>query len=648
MKKLMKSSINITLSLLILLIAVCSSILFFMMYKHDNKYTHGGPQGNNGLLVFPKYAINEYGYTYLIDDWEIYRNRLLEPKDFDDNILIPDEYVFIGQYLGFEKNSPNRNPHGSATYRMNIILPENKDNFTLELPEIYSAYKLYINGELVKQMGNPNKDHYESDTRTFKYTVNGLDKVEILIAVSDYDHFYSGMVYPPTFGLSEIVDKNINTTFGIRFAAIILSLGIGFINLIIYGVFRRNYRNDSILLMYLFILCMFFTIFIAFPVLHSIWSIPISGYALELVSFPAFLLIIIMIQSQLLNLDNILTKMIKSFGVFICICGASLHFLMKNNLDIMLFYSFLLELFILISAIFLFASSLLASSYEHVHSKTMLIGAIILSMSLFMDRFLPIFEPIRYGWFLEISGLIYIVLLNSIFIIEIGNELRYRIKLEEGIKNVSNILDVQKTYYPMLLEKEEELRVNRHDFRHHLSIINELSQLENTEKLRDYIVSISDTVSSSSQVSYCDHFIIDMILRLYATRAQQEDIPFIVKVSIPRELPIKDVDLSIIINNILENAIEASMVIPKKNRSIEVNIFSKINHFGVSVVNVFDGISNYQNGAFLSRKEYGRAGIGLSSVISISKFYNGQAVFYSSDGNLFHSEVLLPLKERIE
>ena len=67
-------------------------------------------------------------------------------------------YLDIGQYGGFELGDINQNAHGQATYRLRIF-DEPHQVMTLQIPEIYSAYKLYINGQLYYQSGEVEKEN---------------------------------------------------------------------------------------------------------------------------------------------------------------------------------------------------------------------------------------------------------------------------------------------------------------------------------------------------------------------------------------------------------------------------------------------------------------------------------------------------------
>lgn len=83
--------------------------------------------------------------------WEFYPQKRLDPGTFDGH---HPQYLFLGQYGGFEGKGSTGSPHGSATYRLNILLPSKPDEYALELPEIYSASRVWVNGSLVSRLGD--------------------------------------------------------------------------------------------------------------------------------------------------------------------------------------------------------------------------------------------------------------------------------------------------------------------------------------------------------------------------------------------------------------------------------------------------------------------------------------------------------------
>ena len=56
-------------------------------------------------------------------------------------------YTSIGERTRFDQPD-GVTPHGCGTYALTLDLPETPAQYGLELPEIYSAYRLYLNGNL--------------------------------------------------------------------------------------------------------------------------------------------------------------------------------------------------------------------------------------------------------------------------------------------------------------------------------------------------------------------------------------------------------------------------------------------------------------------------------------------------------------------
>ena len=129
-----------------------------LFYRFDNKYTARGDQAIQGILYVP----DDDSVHYLAREWEYYPDVLLTPQEIKEQKEdYYSRYVSIGEYGGMDLGDKNKSPFGSGTYRMTLVLPEKEKQYAIGLTEIFSAYKLYINGELMGQMGNPDPDNYQ-------------------------------------------------------------------------------------------------------------------------------------------------------------------------------------------------------------------------------------------------------------------------------------------------------------------------------------------------------------------------------------------------------------------------------------------------------------------------------------------------------
>jgi diguanylate cyclase (GGDEF)-like protein len=126
--------------------------------------------------------------------WEFYWNQLLAPGEVEAGVL--NEYVQIpsswNKYTGNQEHSG----YGYATYRLQFITGENT-RLALKMPRLFTAYKLWVNGELIASAGKVGKTR---ETMTPQYLPQvalfepqqGVN--EILIQVSNFYHRSGGMV----------------------------------------------------------------------------------------------------------------------------------------------------------------------------------------------------------------------------------------------------------------------------------------------------------------------------------------------------------------------------------------------------------------------------------------------------------------------
>ena len=628
---------------IILTAALLSAAVFLICYYTDNKYTSSGPWAEDGALVLTERDLQENPYTYLVTGWEIHRGRLLTPEDFAVNPPVPDEIVFIGQYGGLEgRVDVSASPQGSATYRLIMHLPPKAGNYTLELPEIYSAYRLFINGELITGMGVPAQSLYRAETGNSKVSFRAYGRLEIIIAVSDYSHYYSGMVYPPAFGYSDAVEEVLNFRFALRAAALALSLGIGLLYLGVWLLLGKRRGEIQTLPQYYAALCFCFGLYICYPVVKTLWTVGEWWYVLESPAYPVILLLVMLIQNRISRVPHLPARLMVAFGVFVCIWSVSVPLVLNGSLRLMIAHSIVLTVYTWSAALYLLITSAYGAIKNIVHSRLMMTGAVVLGTACLMDRLLPMFEPIRFGWFSEISGGLYVALIGAVLTMEVAAQFRIRLQLEGRVESVTRMMDVQKTYHPQILQKEEELRAARHDFRHHMSAIRELASKGDTEKIIAYAQLYDERLGDTAQKAYCNHYIIDMLLRMYDGLSRRQNVEFAVTAALPETLPYEDTDLCVLLSNLLENALEASAAIPETHRYIGVRVFIRMNHFALVVENRFSGVVKTKGNRLLSGKQKGREGIGTHSVRSICARYGGTADFRVSDDGIFRAEIILP------
>ena len=255
-------------------------------------------------------ALDKSPVLFLIGGWEYYGGKLLSPKDFVHDAPAPDKHIYIGQYGGFEAGDKDAPPHGSATYRLNIFIPDQPRKFMLELPEIFSAYRAYINGGEVMRMGDPDPDSYRPETGNRMVAFEAGGRIEIIIAASDYSHFYSGMTYPPAFGEPESVANLLSSRLVIRGVVCAIALTIALISLLI-GIISRSSR----LTVLYSLLCLCFIGYVSYPLVQTYSGGFRLSYIIENFSFCAMLLLAMWIQYRIFSRKDKWSRFFMLYGL---------------------------------------------------------------------------------------------------------------------------------------------------------------------------------------------------------------------------------------------------------------------------------------------------------------------------------------------
>lgn len=184
--------------ILVIVVFVLSMGVFFLLYYVDNKYTARGDQAIQGIL----YVHEDDPLHYLTGEWEYYPDLLLPPGELEKHKgEYYSRYISIGEYGGMDLGDKDKSPFGSGTYRMTLVLPEKEKRYAIGLVEVFSSYNLYVNGNLVGQVGNPDPENYKEQIQNRVFTFEGKGNTEIMIAVTDRHSVSSGIQFVPVFGL---------------------------------------------------------------------------------------------------------------------------------------------------------------------------------------------------------------------------------------------------------------------------------------------------------------------------------------------------------------------------------------------------------------------------------------------------------------
>lgn len=209
----------------------------------------------------------------------------------------------------------------------------------------------------------------------------------------------------------------------------------------------------------------------------------------------------------------------------------------------------------------------------------------------------------------------------------------------DRLRRENQFLSMQQARYDNLCTAIRQTREARHDMRHHFNLLHNLAVQEKWDSLRKYLSDVQDSIPDA-ELGLCDNTIVDSVAGYFMLLYQKQDIPFTLEFDLPSRLPVPETDFCLVLSNLLENALEASLKTAPERRQVKASAHLHCNHMVLlSVKNTFDGEIREKDGIFQSSKRRGE-GVGLQAVCHIAEKNGGYSRFFYS-GGMFCADIIL-------
>lgn len=186
-----------------------------------------------------------------------------------------------------------------------------------------------------------------------------------------------------------------------------------------------------------------------------------------------------------------------------------------------------------------------------------------------------------------------------------------------------------------------QIRGWRHDYRNHIQTMKAYAASGDLDAIRRYLDLLDEDLTTVDTVIKTGNPMTDAILNSKISLARSRDIPVIADAHVPVRLKSSEIDLCCILGNLFDNAIEASIQLPREQRLIRVYMDMKNTQLYISFTNFTAGKKLPREGSrFRSTKGEGH-GFGLVRIDAIVERLEGYISRNSEDG-AFTTEILLP------
>lgn len=219
---------------------------------------------------------------------------------------------------------------------------------------------------------------------------------------------------------------------------------------------------------------------------------------------------------------------------------------------------------------------------------------------------------------------------------------RQRTQLEEALKYTGQSILMQKKQFDSLAQHMDDMKKARHDLRQHLTVVQSYIEKDDKTGLKKYVDLYRRELLPDSLELYCYNDVVNAIVCYYAATARDSDILFDAKIDYPDSCNISETDITVLLGNILENAVEACL----RQTDTDTDTFIKLRikcHGESELLIIADNSCTApvesRDGLPLSSKRDG-PGIGTSSIRDIAERYHGTAQFEWKN-DIFYTSVRL-------
>lgn len=200
------------------------------------------------------------------------------------------------------------------------------------------------------------------------------------------------------------------------------------------------------------------------------------------------------------------------------------------------------------------------------------------------------------------------------------------------------------THYAEVENMYKKMRGWRHDYRNHIQTMKAYAAAQDWAAICEYLEKLDTDLSAVDTVIKTGNKMTDAIINSKISLARAKDIRVKAEAEIPVALTISEIDLCVIIGNLFDNAIEASLALPKDQRMIRVYMDMKNTQLYMSFTNFTAEKKRIKSGGIFRTTKGEGHGFGLVRIDEIVARYGGYLSRNSEDG-AFTTEILLPQKE---
>lgn len=247
-----------------------------------------------------------------------------------------------------------------------------------------------------------------------------------------------------------------------------------------------------------------------------------------------------------------------------------------------------------------------------------------------------------YGFYGALSFLHYLISIVAILVVIVMFQNRKEMQEEQrGQELVLNQISDMKKHIGEVEKLYRDIRSMRHDMGNHIQTLEHLVAHNNMDDDTEYLEHLKNEWDEVSPEIKTGSPVIDVILMEKLREAKERQIRFLSDFHYPHNTKLNAFDLSVIMNNALNNCMEN---VSGDDPYISISSFRKNSIFMITIKNSFGGQLNFGDSDLPETTKSGREhGIGLNNIRRVARMYMGDISL--EQGN---EEVILSIMMQVE
>ena len=249
---------------------------------------------------------------------------------------------------------------------------------------------------------------------------------------------------------------------------------------------------------------------------------------------------------------------------------------------------------------------------------------------------------VTYGFYGALSFLHYLISIVAILVVIVMFQNWKEMQEEQrGQELVLNQISDMKKHIEEVEKLYRDIRSMRHDMGNHIQTLEHLVAHNNMDDATEYLEHLKNEWDEVSPEIKTGSPVIDVILMEKLREAKERQIRFLSDFHYPHNTKLNAFDLSVIMNNALNNCMEN---VSGDDPYISISSFRKNSIFMITIKNSFWGQLNFGDSDLPETTKSGREhGIGLNNIRRVARMYMGDISL--EQGN---EEVILSIMMQVE